>query len=447
MNREVITIGVGGAGCRMAYQFWRRIMAEHGIGSDGRQRQGFAPPPKTFFEQAGAGRFIPRALFVDLDDSLRAELEQGELTDVLHPDYTLSGSKGPASGNFARGRSADRKLIDKVDDRVRKLVDNSDNVQGFILFHALPGGTGSGLGTVLLERLGVDYRKKSRLSFTLMPSAALRRDFSEYHNAVLGLSELVEHSEVSFVFDNQAMHDICIKSLGVKRPGFEHLNELISRAASDVTAGMRFENAGPLVDLSAFQTKLVPYPRLHFMTLSLAHLASKEQAQTLEDDLPSMSEMVVNPRRSCLASLSGFDPGEDEYMAALLIYRGALESKEVNAAAQWLKTNRKLSFAQGTSGGLLTGICEVPTGTLRGDHVAAFPRTVTMIGNPLYVSKYFSKGVTEHFDEMFAERAFVHSYEKAGVDGDAFISARTQLEQLSKDYLEVRDTSQADPNA
>ena len=43
-------------------------------------------------------------------------------------------------------------------------------LQGFLVFNAVGGGTGSGLGSLLLERLSVDYGKKSKLGFTVYPS-------------------------------------------------------------------------------------------------------------------------------------------------------------------------------------------------------------------------------------------------------------------------------------
>lgn len=55
-------------------------------------------------------------------------------------------------------------------DRVRKLADNCTGLQGFMVFNAVGGGTGSGLGSLLLERLSVDYGKKSKLGFTIYPS-------------------------------------------------------------------------------------------------------------------------------------------------------------------------------------------------------------------------------------------------------------------------------------
>lgn len=61
-------------------------------------------------------------------------------------------------------------IIDLCLDRVRKLADNCTGLQGFLVFNAVGGGTGSGLGSLLLERLSVEYGKKSKLGFTIYPS-------------------------------------------------------------------------------------------------------------------------------------------------------------------------------------------------------------------------------------------------------------------------------------
>jgi len=42
--------------------------------------------------------------------------------------------------------------------------------QGFLMFHAFGGGTGSGFGSLLMERLSVDYGKKAKLEFCIYPS-------------------------------------------------------------------------------------------------------------------------------------------------------------------------------------------------------------------------------------------------------------------------------------
>ena len=60
--------------------------------------------------------------------------------------------------------------MDIVLDRIRKLADQCTGLQGFLIFHSFGGGTGSGFTSLLMERLSVDYGKKSKLEFCIYPA-------------------------------------------------------------------------------------------------------------------------------------------------------------------------------------------------------------------------------------------------------------------------------------
>ena len=101
---------------------------------------------------------------VDLEPNVIDDVKNSEYSKIFHPEFLLAG-KEDAANNFARGHyTVGKEMIDKVNDRLRKLVDNCDNVQGFVINHSVGGGTGSGLGALILERIAVDYRKKSKVS-------------------------------------------------------------------------------------------------------------------------------------------------------------------------------------------------------------------------------------------------------------------------------------------
>ena len=76
-----------------------------------------------------------------------------------------------AANNYARGHyTVGREMIDASIDKIRKLTDNCNGLQGFLVFHSFGGGTGSGFTSLLLERLSVDYGKKSKLEFAIYPA-------------------------------------------------------------------------------------------------------------------------------------------------------------------------------------------------------------------------------------------------------------------------------------
>merc|ERR1712146_405504 len=87
-------------------------------------------------------------------------------------------------------------MMDIVSDRLRKLVDNSENVQGFMATHSVGGGTGSGMGMLILERLAVDYRKKSKIGFEIYPSPNISTCIVEPYNGLLSTHWLLGRAHV-----------------------------------------------------------------------------------------------------------------------------------------------------------------------------------------------------------------------------------------------------------
>ncbi len=100
-----------------------------------------------------------------------------------------------ARGHYTIGKEQ----IDNVMDRVRRLADNCTGLQGFFVFHSFGGGTGSGLGALILERLSTDYGKKSKLEFSVYPAPTLANSVVEPYNSVLTTHTTLEHSDCSFM--------------------------------------------------------------------------------------------------------------------------------------------------------------------------------------------------------------------------------------------------------
>ncbi|GAB2264289.1 hypothetical protein Droror1_Dr00026423 [Drosera rotundifolia] len=107
----------------------------------------------TFFSETSSGKHAPRSIFVDLEPTVIDEVRTGTYHKLFHPEQLISG-KEDAANNFARGHyTFGKEIVDICLDRIRKLADNCTGLQGFLVFNAVGGGTGSGLGSLLLERL------------------------------------------------------------------------------------------------------------------------------------------------------------------------------------------------------------------------------------------------------------------------------------------------------
>merc|ERR1711997_329459 len=349
----------------MGNKVWTQYCAEHQIKSDGTLKNKDTKDMyfTTFFEETGTGQYVPRQITVDLEPTVVDEVRTGDYAQLFHPEFLLSG-KEDAANNFARGHyTVGKEILDQVNDRLRKLVDNSQNVQGFIIHHAVGGGTGSGLGALILERIAVDYRKKSKIGFEIYPAPKISTCIVEPYNAMLSTHWLLDHTEVSILLDNEAIYGICQKQLDVDRPSYGDLNIIISKVISSMTASLRFD--GELnVDLGEFQTNLVPFPRLHFMTTALAPVINAKKAGHEAGTVREITDSVFQPVNMLVKS-DEFDPVEDKYMAISINYRGSIKSKEANATVQWLKQNNKISFVEWCPTGFKIGLNGTPAAAMK----------------------------------------------------------------------------------
>ncbi|OQR89154.1 alpha-tubulin [Thraustotheca clavata] len=424
--REILSIHLGQGGIQLGNSCWELYCLEHGIKPNGEMPSdetsaGYSDAFSTFFSETGSGRYVPRAVFVDLEPTVCDEVRTGTYRQLYHPEQIISG-KEDAANNYAR---------DQVLDRVRKLSDVCTSLQGFMIFHAVGGGTGSGLGSLLLERLSTDYGRKSKLNFTIYPSPQFSTAVVESYNSVLTTHALLEHTDVSVLFDNEAIYDVCKRSLGIDRPSYTNLNRLIAQVISSFTTSLRFD--GSLnVDITEFQTNLVPYPRIHFMLSSYAPIISVEKAYHEQLSVAEITNTCFEPS----SLLAKCDPRHGKYMAACLMYRGDVVPKDVNAAVSTIKTKSSIQFVDWSPTGFKCGINYEPPSVVPGGDLARVRRAVALIANTSAIAEVFSR-INHKFDLMYAKRAFIHWFVGEGMEEGEFSEAREDLAALEKDYAEV----------
>ncbi|KAK9763901.1 alpha-tubulin [Basidiobolus ranarum] len=432
--REVISVHVGQAGIQIGNACWELYCLEHGIQPDGQvatEKLTTDDSFSTFFSETGAGKYVPRTVFVDLEPTVIDEVRTGTYRQLFHPEQLING-KEDAANNYARGHyTIGKEMVDSVLDRIRKLADNCNGLQGFLVFHSFGGGTGSGFGALLLERLSVDYGKKSKLEFSVYPAPQVSTAVVEPYNSILTTHTTLEHTDCSFMVDNEAIYDICKRNLDIERPSYANLNRLIAQAVSSITASLRFQ--GSLnVDLNEFQTNLVPYPRIHFPLITYAPIISAAKAYHETLSVNEITTACFEPNNQMVKC----DPRHGKYMACCLLYRGDVVPKDVNAAIAGIKTKRTIQFVDWCPTGFKVGLNSQVPAVVPGGDLAKVNRAVCMLSNTTSISEAWAR-LDHKFDLMYAKRAFVHWYVGEGMEEGEFSEAREDLAALEKDYEEV----------
>ncbi|MCQ6264024.1 hypothetical protein MLD55_19075, partial [Alcanivorax sp. MM125-6] len=199
--------------------FWEMLLAEHGLDRTG-QFKGSDPQQMqrtgvyfTEVEYGGTTRYVPRSVQVDLEAGVCDRLRSGPLGSLFRPDTFMTADSG-AGNNWAKGYYTEgAELVDSVLDVVRRQTEACETLQGFQIVHSLGGGTGAGLGCLLLSKLREEYPDRMLATFSILPSPKVSETVVEPYNSLLAVNQLIDNGDLTICIDNEALYNICQRTL------------------------------------------------------------------------------------------------------------------------------------------------------------------------------------------------------------------------------------------
>ncbi|KAI0178114.1 beta-tubulin [Pestalotiopsis sp. NC0098] len=426
--REIIHLSVGQCGSRIGSAFWETIAKEHGITEDGTYGGTESAEDQNvgvYFHEPYYGIRTPRAIFVDLEPGMIEEVRSGGYGKSFRPDNFISGEYG-AGGNWAKGHYCeDTDLVEDLLNAVRREAESCDCLQGFQISHSVGGGTGAGLGTMLLSTFKEEFPDQIVSTFSVLPSPKIAETVVETYSAVLSMHHLTEYSDQTFCFDNGKLYDICTEHLNIAQPTYEHLNPLISSAMSGITTSFRFP--GQLSsDLRKMNINLVPSPRLHFLTVGHAPLNTT--------DFEARASHSLTPKRlvkEIFASknlMTNCDFSDGRHLTCSTMFRGQVSMQEVEQQVKDTQSRDSEHFTPGTAH-IKTSYCSVaPPG---------MELSSTLISNSTAIRGTFER-LGEDFTALFRRKAYVRSYTMGdgGIDEMEFTEAEWNMKDLASEYEE-----------
>jgi len=434
--REIVHVQGGQCGNQIGSKFWEVVCDEHGIDPTGAYKGDSdlqLERINVYFNEANGGRYVPRGILMDLEPGTMDSVRAGTFGQIFKPDNFVFGQSG-AGNNWAKGHYTEgAELIDSVLDVVRKEAEGCDCLQGFQVTHSLGGGTGSGMGTLLISKVREEFPDRMMCTYSVFPSPKVSDTVVEPYNATLSVHQLVENADEVVVIDNEALYDICFRTLKLTNPTYGDLNHLISAAMSGITCCLRFP--GQLnSDLRKLAVNLVPFPRLHFFMVGFAPLTARGTAKYTNLTVPELTQQTFDAKNMMCAS----DPRHGKYLTASVLFRGRMSTKEVDEQMMNVKNKNLSYFVEWIPNNIKTSVCDIPPKGLK--------MSATFIGNSTSIQEMF-KRVAEQFTVMFKRKAFLHWYTGEGMDEMEFTEAESNMNDLISEYQQYQEAVNEDGNS
>lgn len=502
MPREIITIQVGQCGNQIAMKFWDLALREHlsrGILFDDSMSSFFKNEADNDFynntnnicesnnfnniEYAKNPILKARSLIVDTEEGVINQLLKSDLGKLFDDMHFIKGVSG-AGNNWAHGHYYyGPKYKDSILQKINKLLEECDSPQCFMFTQSLGGGTGSGLGTYILNVLNEYYTDIFKFNVTVFPSDDDDVITSPY-NTILSLNELINNSDCVMPVDNESLIDICNKVeketknenknntinnskiknnniielpkliggkfvknnnnttkndnsnlnnytsekvvLNNKEKPFDKMNSIVANLLCNFTCSMRFE--GKLnVDINDITMNLVPFPRLHFIASSISplyHVLDKKLEPRKSDQIFS----DIFNKNYQLISMDNFNQGV--YLASALIARGDLTISDINYNISKLKSlagNNKIKMVHWNNEGFKIGLCDQPPVNMK--------YGLLCLANTTAISDCFTK-ITQRFKRLYKVKAHIHHFSEY-MNVENFDISDNNLTSLTNEYINI----------
>eukprot|EP00698_Gefionella_okellyi_P000268 TRINITY_DN1022_c0_g1_i1.p1 TRINITY_DN1022_c0_g1~~TRINITY_DN1022_c0_g1_i1.p1 ORF type:complete len:464 (-),score=115.58 TRINITY_DN1022_c0_g1_i1:718-2109(-) len=433
MPREIITLQIGQCGNQIGTEFWKQLCAEHGISNDG-ILEDFAVQGSdrkdVFFYQADDEHYIPRALLIDLEPRVINTIQTGSLRNLYNPEnFFLSSDGGGAGNNWASGYQKGEKVHEEIIEMIDREADGSDSLEGFVVCHSIAGGTGSGMGSYLLERLGDRYPKKLVQTYSVFPQTADASDVVvQPYNSVLTLKRLILNADCVVVLDNTALNKIASDRLHIDNPSFAQTNSLVATVMAASTTTLRYPGYMNN-DLIGLIASLIPTPRTHFLMTGYTPLSIDRQ---IHQSVRRTSVLDVMRRLLQPQNIMVSCPlRKGRYMSILNVIQGEVDPTQVHRSLQRIRERRLAQFIPWGPASIQVALSRKSPYVQTAHRVSGL-----MLANHTGLQTLFTRTLSQ-YDRLRRVNAFIDNYRREPMFADGleeFDSSREVIASLVDEY-------------
>lgn len=385
----------------------------------------------VFFYQSDDDRYTPRALLLDLEPRVVNKLAHAN-QKLFNPENVFVSSDGGGAGNnwasgFRQGQEHAEQILDMID----READNSDSLEGFVFCHSIAGGTGSGMGSYLLERLNDHFPKKIIQTYSVFPSWQDQQSdvVVQPYNSLLTLKRLTLNADAVVVLDNTALNRIAVERLRINNPSVDHLNSLVATIMAASTTTLRYPSYMNN-DLIGLLATLIPTPRCHFLMTGYTPLELPESdgVGIRKTTVLDVMRRLTQPKNVMVSA----NTKSGKYISMLNIIQGNhVDPTDIHKALQRIRDKSALNFIPWGPASIQVALARKSPFVETRHKVSGF-----LLANHTSIADLFDRLIGQ-YDMIKKRNAFLDQYRREPMFADSldeFDHARETVANLVEEY-------------
>lgn len=449
---SIVTVQLGQCGNQIGFEVFDTLFRDshcsQGLCSKRENEAYQASCKERFFREEENGVPVARAVLIDMEpkvinQTLSKAAQSGRWKYGQHTSFCQKQGSG---NNWAYGYSVHGpKHEESIMNLIQTEVEKCDSLSGFFIIMSMAGGTGSGLGAFITQKLQDQYSSSLKMNQIIWPYGTGEVIVQNY-NSILTLSHLYRSSDALLIHENDAVHKICAKRMNIKQISFRDLNRVLAHQLGSVFQPTHSEDSSfhycrnPLGDL---MEHLVPHPEFKMLGVrNIPQMSAESLAYStftwagllkhLRQMLISRAKMEEGIDWQVRPPLSGLppigkasahkEPHFNTSLANLVILRGReVHSADVGGFRDAALYTSWLEPADAFS------VWKTPR------PFDKYEKSAALVSNSQLLVKPLDMVVGKAWN-MFSSKAYIHQYTKFGMEEEDFLDSFTLLEQVVASY-------------
>ncbi|CAG9765095.1 unnamed protein product [Ceutorhynchus assimilis] len=405
---SVITLNFGQCGNQIGQTLYTTL--EEDITLKTTNSQHYCQSLAKWFNVDSKGRWKARSILVDTESKVIKDIKKSWFENII------VNPVGGSANNWAYGYVENSRLVvGQVLNLVRKELENCDFVTSFLNFYSLSGGTGSGVGSYVIEKLRNEYPKNTIVNCAVLPYVKGEISTQAY-NCLLNLSTLYSIGDCTVLFENERLLHLSKYSLNLNAVNYSNINSIISQQVASI-----FQPLGTVTTSSLLQN-LISHPQFKFLQIKTEPNISNQNSAF---ETPQQCTALMNN----LLRQSRFDHAQTnkyshfKVISKALIHRGLekvpeyeLKSfKETRDLVKWLPQEESVR------------VYSVP------ERFCYYPNHLSVLFNDNNILTPLNAIVDDAWT-LFTHRAYLHHYSKYGLDEEYLLNSFQIMENVLNNY-------------